>query len=281
MFFPRQNVGNPFFQFGSLVPFHTPELWQAVQALQQHGLNPFIQSAIQPSIARLAALGQIPPQIGAINPLLAQSTLQQGFGSVFQPTPFQQTPFQQVPFQQTPFQQVPFQQTPFQQVPFQQTPFQQTPFQQVPFQQMPFLGGLPFAGQFENQFSGGQFGAFGSPTGNPFGAATAQSTGGQGIGCDPITGIPLTQQLNPAIQQYLPVRSLINPLGVNQQLTPYAQPPVDPVSLLLQAQLVQQLSANPYQQLLRGYSGTPWQTPGFSGIQQGIGYPQQGLQPGI
>jgi len=164
---------------------------------------------------------------------------------------------------------------------------------------------LSGAGQFGAQPSASQFGQAGvGQWGSPLGAMAGQS-GQSAIGAinphvlaqilanpaiasDPVVGALLAQQLNPLAQQQLPIR----PLTGAQQHDPYqsavsavASPipgqATDPVSALVQAQLISQIAANPLQQILsRAYAGAPGITGlGMSPITGQASSPAQTINP--
>ncbi|MCI0486566.1 MAG: hypothetical protein L0229_08185 [Blastocatellia bacterium] len=101
---------------------------------------------------------------------------------------------------------------------------------------------------------------------------------------DPLTNALIAQQLNPLAGQQLPIRPLISNQPVNpwQQGAQYGFSPfpgqvMDPYAILLQAYLISQLSANPYQQAARAVAVVPGLTQPvgpFAG--QNPSFPQQG-----
>lgn len=159
--------------------------------------------------------------------------------------------------------------------------------------------GQPYIGAFAHpitQLLGGGAGQFGGqPFGSPFGFASASqwstpySIGAGPLGqptvgtvnpsvlaqmytnpalaTDPVVSLVLAQQLNPLAQQQLPIRPLISA----QQFDPsqvslpgiagaIAGQVTDPYSTFVQAQLIPQLAASPFQQMHRAYTGAPWIT---------------------
>jgi hypothetical protein len=87
------------------------------------------------------------------------------------------------------------------------------------------------------------------------------------LATDPVVSLVLAQQLNPLAQQQLPIRPLISA----QQFDPsqvslpgiagaIAGQVTDPYSTFVQAQLIPQLAASPFQQMHRAYTGAPWIT---------------------
>lgn len=79
------------------------------------------------------------------------------------------------------------------------------------------------------------------------------------IAADPMASALLAHQLSPLPWQQLPIRPLIGPQPVASIAgipSPIVGQPMDPYSALAQAQLISQLTASPFQQLLRAH--TPW-----------------------
>ena len=105
---------------------------------------------------------------------------------------------------------------------------------------------------------------------------------GSAITSDPISSL-MSQQLNPLVnplvQQQLPIRPLIGgQQGIGtQQLIPGFGSGVnqwlDPYRAFIEAQLISQLSANPFYQLSRGYGGAPEATV------PGVPFPGQWFNP--
>ncbi|HSE98221.1 MAG TPA: hypothetical protein VLD57_08165, partial [Blastocatellia bacterium] len=93
----------------------------------------------------------------------------------------------------------------------------------------------------------------------------AQVLANPAIAGDPIVGALVSQQLNPFAYQQPPIRSLIGPqqqipfqLGAAGGFGQVAGQGIDPYSALVQAQLMSQFAANPYQHMLRTFTGSPW-----------------------
>ncbi len=79
------------------------------------------------------------------------------------------------------------------------------------------------------------------------------------IATDPMASALLTYQLSPLTWQQLPIRPLIGPqpvVSIAGIPSPIVGQAMDPYSALAQAQLISQLTASPFQQLLRAH--TPW-----------------------
>jgi hypothetical protein len=144
------------------------------------------------------------------------------------------------------------------------------------------FAGHPFAAQSPVVSSPGVgFGAIGQ---QPFGVINpnllAQALANPATASDPLIGALVAQQLNPLAGQQLPIRSLIgghqfNPLtsGFGGGLGSITGQVTDPYSTLVQAQLISQLAASPYQQMLRAYTGAPWTAgQGFQPAHTGIGF---------
>jgi hypothetical protein len=135
------------------------------------------------------------------------------------------------------------------------------------------------SGELAGQFPQGASGAWGASSGGgfsqpgqqPLGAVNpnilAQVLANPAIASDPVVGPLIAQQLNPLAQQQLPIRPLIG----QQQFNPFqatspggigslAGQGIDPYAALIQAQLLSQLAAGPYQQIFRPHAVSPWFT---------------------
>jgi len=158
-------------------------------------------------------------------------------------------------------------------------------------------GGVEFAGQ-PLQGATGQWGASSGVGFGPLGQQSqgavnpnilAQVLANPAIVSDPVVGPLVAQQLNPWAQQQLPIRSLVG----QQQFNPFqanapgaagsvAGQAIDPYTALVQAQLISQLAAGPYQHMLRSYAGSPWFTaPGLPFTGQAFPFTQPGAAFGM
>lgn|SRR5262245_19629213 len=124
-------------------------------------------------------------------------------------------------------------------------------------------------GTLAQQGIGGRTGAYGMDPrfaiGQQFGHVDPSVLTGWNptIGSDPISSL-FSQQVNPLVQQQLPIRPLI---GAQQQGLGFQTSGVpgfatthqwqDPYRELIEAQLISQLANNPFYQLQRAYGGVP------------------------
>jgi hypothetical protein len=157
------------------------------------------------------------------------------------------------------------------------------------------------SGELAGQSLQGTSGPWGASSGGGFNPLGQQSLGAvnpnilaqvlanPAIASDPVVGPLIAQQLNPLAQQQLPIRPLIG----QQQFNPFqasipggigstAGQGIDPYSALIQAQLLSQLAAGPYQQMFRPYTGSPWFTgSGLPFTSQAFPFTQAGAAFGI
>ena len=268
MFVPRQGFTNPFLQFAGN-PYQVPSMFQGIQGVPPGSGFGLISPLMVNPYTGLNAAG-----FTAVNPLLAS---QIGFGQVptINPVGFAATYPTLNPYQS-----------------FQQG-YGGSGFGQG-FQVPPLTAS---SGQWEAHHINPLAGV-GNPTqsSNPFVAlgaqafpgVTNQELWGNQTSIGPSIGDPFTgqMQLTPGFYQQLPVRPLITPQHFSSgqpglPIGAHSGLPIDPYSALLQAQflqaqLISQLAANPFQQAVRGYSGAPWLTGGVPTISQAFPYAQGG-----
>jgi hypothetical protein len=244
--FGRQNVGtiNPFQQFGAINPFQPaatlsarcPACGAPVSQFQHPvgGVSPFSTGAAG---------------LGGINPLLAQAAL-------YSANPFATT--QGLSGQISPFAS-------------QQQGGAVNPLLLSQLYQQ--AGGSEFGGQVGGGISGQWPGAsipgagvYGQQAGggvNPH--ILSQLLANPAKASDPVAGALIAQQLHASTVQQPPIRSLISPLqsqpfqtGSPVGLGSIVGQGLDPSTAFIQAQLMSQLAANPFQQMLRPYANVPW-----------------------
>jgi hypothetical protein len=133
---------------------------------------------------------------------------------------------------------------------------------------------FPAVGQLAGQQAGqlgagipGQWGGSFTPGLNPLAQQAwggvnphilAQVLANPSIASDPIVGPLLAQQLNPLAVQQPPIRSLVGPQPFSPSQMGAVGQGIDPYSALVQAHLMSQFATNPYQQMFRAFTSSPW-----------------------